>query len=96
VPHLRDGIIVAKVGSFSRQRKSQHRPTETGNPKNKIEKSGKFIGSQNRPLTHHIYHAIHHKNTTLSPQEKHHFSQNTPQKHQQNREKPPLQPSYFF
>ena len=23
VPHLRDGLIVAKVGSFSRQRKSQ-------------------------------------------------------------------------
>jgi len=39
-----------------------------------------FSTSENRHPAVHVHHAIHHNLTTISPQPKPPFSQNTPQK----------------
>jgi hypothetical protein len=40
---------------------------KTGIAKNKVEKVGGFSAVKNNHTKHHIYHAFHHKLTTLLP-----------------------------
>jgi hypothetical protein len=55
-----------------------------------------FSAKKNTLLKHHLHHASHHDHTIKTPQPNTHFSQNTPQKPNNNNKSPtPTTPDFF-
>jgi hypothetical protein len=48
-----------------------------------LKKVGVFFGGEKMEFCHYVYHAIHHELTSKLPRSRHCFSQNTPQKGQE-------------
>jgi hypothetical protein len=72
------------------------RKSVSGLPKINLRWLSYFPTAENCRPAVHVYHAIHHKLTTISPQPKPSFSQNTPQKHNKPAKTHPPPPPIIF